>query len=166
MPFFKFPVMLVLFLVLFTGGKVLPFLFVAFGLFMLLRVAGQISRYEPQPTVSVDQLGDLRTDVAMTLLDLDNDNRVKTNPDVRSRVRAASRYYAQASAEVDRGVRRRDRDGVARTLQRARYELEAASAELDGRALPEPPQVPRSREAVAVATRPSSRRRHRRTCCW
>jgi len=165
-PFFKFPIMLVLFLVLFSGGRVLPFLFVALGLFMLLRIAGQISRYEPQPSVSVDQLGELRTDVAVNLLDLDNDDRVKTNPDVRARVRTASRYYAQASAAVDRGVRRRDREDVARALHRAGYELDAASAELDGRAAPEPPDELRTSQRVTVATRPQVRRHYRVGCRW
>ena len=166
MPFFKFPLMLVLFLVLFSGGRVLPFLLVALGLFMMLRIAGQMSRYEPQPTVSVDQLGDLRTDVAVTLLDLDNDDRVKTNPDIRSRVRTASSYYAQASAAVDRGVRRRDRDDVARALHRASYELEAASAELDGRSAPDPPDELRTSQRVAVASRPQARRHYRVGCRW
>ena len=166
MPFFKFPIMLVLFLVLFSGGRVLPFLFVALGLFMLLRIAGQISRYEPQRSVSVDQLGELRTDVAVNLLDLDNDDRVKTNPDVRARVRTASRYYAQASAAVDRGVRRRDREDVARALHRAGYELDAASAELDGRAAPEPPDELRTSQRVTVATRPQVRRHYRVGCRW
>ena len=166
MPFFKFPLMLVLFLVLFSGGRVLPFLLVALGLLMLLRVAGQLSRYEPQPTVSVDELDDLRTDVAVTLLDLDNDDRVKTKPDVRTRIRTASRYYTKASTAVDRGVRRRDRDDVARGLQRARYELEAASAELDGRVAPEPPDTLRTSQRVAVATRLQVRRHYRVGCRW
>ena len=166
MRFPKFPIMLLLFLVLFTGGKVIPFLFVAFGVMMLLGAVSQARRYEPRPTVGTDELDDLRTDVAVTLLDLDNDDRVKSNPDARTRLRTASSYYTKASAAVDRGVPRRDRDNVARALHRARYELEAASAELDGRAAPEPPDTLRSSQRVAVATRPEVRRRYRVGCRW
>ena len=168
MPFVKFPLILFLFLVLFTDGTAIPFVFVAFGILFLLGVARQMPRYEPRPSVSTDELDDLRTDVAISLLEADDDERLNTNTDARSRVRAASGLYTKASTALDRGVRRRDRGAVAKTLYRARYELEAASAELEGRSPPEPPDARPPKQQVAVATRPSSRRRQyrRHICGW
>jgi hypothetical protein len=66
---------------------------------------------------------------------------------------------------LDRGVRRRERDAVAETLYRARYELEAVSASLDGRTVSASPEPPTRATAVEVATR-SPRRRRAYYCCW
>ena len=165
MAFVKFPFLLMLLAILFTGGRIVPFILIGFGIWILLGVMSQVGRYEPKPTVTTDELDELRNDVAVSLLYLDNDDRVKSNPDVRTRIRTASRYYARASAAVDRGVSRRDRNDVARALYRARYELEAASAELEGQAAPEPPDELRTGQRVAVATRPQVRR-YRVGCRW
>ena len=102
--------------VLFTGGKIIPFLFIAFGLLFVLGVARRGYRYEARPTVGSDELANLRTDVAVGLLEVDDDVRLRTNPNARSRFEAAGTYYTKASKALDRGVRRRDRDAVARTL--------------------------------------------------
>lgn len=166
MGFFKFPLMLFLFAVLFTGGKIIPFLFIAFGLMVLLRVATQPRVYERRPSISAEQLDELRSDVAITLLELDNDDRIATNPDLRTRLRTAGRYYTKASTALDRGVSRRDRDEVARSLYRARYELEAAAAEREGRAAPEPPETLRARGTVVVAAPRRQMRHYRVGCRW
>jgi hypothetical protein len=168
MPFIRFPFLLVMFFFLMIGGRILPFLFVAFGLWFVLGVVRQGYRYEARPTVGSDELASLRTDVAIGLLEVDDDARLKTNPNARSRFEAAGTYYTKASKALDRGVRRRDRDAVAGTLYRARYELEATAAALDGRTLPEEPESPPGRR-VLVATRqqrrPSRQRRHSH-CGW
>jgi hypothetical protein len=165
MAFLKFPFLVVVILVMATGGRILPFFFFALGLLFVLGVVRRGYRYEARPTVGSDELASLRTDVAVGLLEVDDDVRLKTNPNARSRFEAAGTYYTKASKALDRGVRRRDRDAVARTLHRARYELEATAAALDGRDLPEPPPSRSSSGRVMVATRPS-RQRRRSHCGW
>jgi hypothetical protein len=168
MAFLRFPFLLMVMFLLMTGGRILPFLFIAFGLLFVLGAVRRGYRYEPRPTVSSDDLANLRTDVAVGLLEVDDDLGLKTNPNARSRFEAAGTYYTKASKALDRGVRRRDRDAVARTLYRARYELEATSAALDGRTLPEEPESP-SGQRVLVATRQQrrpSRQRHHSHCGW
>ncbi|MCH7844939.1 MAG: hypothetical protein IH850_03830 [Acidobacteria bacterium] len=162
---FRFPIMLVIFFLIFTGGRIIPFVFVAFGLWFLLGVMRQGTRIERRPGVTSDELDDLRTEVAIGLLEVDDDNRLTTNKAARSRLETAGRYYTKASATLDRGVRRRERDAVAETLYRARYELEAVSASLDGRTVSASPGPPTRATAVKVAT-PSSRRRRAYYCCW
>jgi hypothetical protein len=165
MPFTRFPIMMVLFFLLFAGGKILPFLFIAFGLWFALSVARHAYRFEPAPTVTPQQLTDLRTDVAASLLNVDDVVRQSANREARSRFEAAGRYYAAASAAIDRGVRRRDRDAVARDLYAARYELEATAAALEGRPMPEPPEAHHKTAKVMVAPRPNHRRCHS-YCGW
>ncbi len=161
---FRFPIMLVIFFLIFTGGRIIPFLFVAFGLWLLLGVVRQGARIERRPGVTSEELDDLRTEVAIGLLEVDDDNRLTTNKAARSRFETAGRHYTKASAMLDRGVRRRERDAVAETLYRARYELEAVSASLDGRTVSASPEPTRA-TAVKVAS-PSSRRRRAHYCCW
>jgi hypothetical protein len=165
MVFAKFPFLLVIFLLVVGAGRVIPFLFIGFGLWMLLGFVGHTVRYESRPRVTAEELGTIRTDVAVGLLDVDDDVRLPSNTDARSRFAAAGAYYVKASAALDRGVRRRDREAVARTLYRARYELEAASAALDGRTVPEPADSAKITRPVAVATRPSYQR-HRSCYRW
>jgi hypothetical protein len=168
MPFIRFPFLLLMFFFLMIGGRILPFLFIAFGLWFVLGVVRQGYRYEARPTVGSDELANLRTDVAIGLLEVDDDARLKTNPNARSRFEAAGIYYAKASKALDRGVRRRDRDAVAGTLHRARYELEATAAALDGRTLPEEPESPTGRRVLVASRqqrRPSRQRRHSH-CGW
>ena len=169
MAFIKFPFLLMVMFFLMTGGKIIPFLLVAFGLWFVLGMVRQGYRNEARPTVGSDDLASLRTDVAVSLLEVDDDVRLKTNPNARSRFEAAGIYYAKASKALDRGVRRRDRDAVAGTLYRARYELEATAAALDGRTLPEEPESAPGR--IKVATRPDQQRRPSRQrrhshCGW
>jgi hypothetical protein len=168
MPFIRFPFLLLMFFFLMIGGRILPFLFIAFGLWFVLGVVRQGYRYEARPTVGSDELANLRTDVAIGLLEVDDDARLKTNPNARSRFEAAGIYYTKASKALDRGVRRRDRDAVAGTLHRARYELEATAAALDGRTLPEETESPTGRRVLVASRqqrRPSRQRRHSH-CGW
>ena len=168
----RFPFLLVVFFLLWSSVKIAPFLLLVVAAWFLLGVvARQGYRFEPAPTVSEEQLAELRNDVAIGLLDVDDDMRLKTNSDARSRFEAAGRYYTRASRTLDRGVRRRDRDAVARTLYRARYELEATAAALEGRTLPEEPVSPPSRQQVMVAAprsreRRRSRQRRHSYCGW
>jgi hypothetical protein len=166
MGFVKFPLMLFLFVVLFTGGKIIPFLFVGLGVMLLVRAATQPRRVEQRPSISPGQLDDLRSDVAVSLLELDNDERITSNPDLRARVRTAGKYYTKASAVMDRGAPRRHRDEAARALYRARYELEAAAAERDGYQAPEPPARLRSPGAVVAAAPRRQIRHYRVGCRW
>lgn len=166
MGFFKLPLMLFLFAVLFTGGKIIPFLFICFGVMILLRVATQPRYREARSSISADQLDDLRSDVAISLLELDNDERISSNPDLRTRLRTAGKHYTKASGALDRGVTRRDREGVARSLYRARYELEAAAAERDGGAAPDPPETMRAPGTVVVAAPRRQMRHYRVGCRW
>jgi hypothetical protein len=166
MGFFRFPAMLFLFVVLFTGGKILPFLFIGFGLMIVARIATAPRSYETRSSISAEQLDELRSDVAIGLLELDNDDRIAANPDLRTRLRTAGTYYAKASSVMDRGVSRRDRDEVARALYRARFELDAAEAERDGRPAPEPPETLRSPGTVVVAAPRRQMRRYRVGCRW
>lgn len=169
MALIKFPFLLVVMFVLFTGGKIIPFLLVAFGLWFVLGVVRQGYRYEPSPTVTADELANLRTDVAVGLLEVDDDVRLKTNPNARSRFEAAGTYYTKASRALDRGLRRRDRDAVAGTLYRARYELEATAAALEGRTLPEEPDSAPGQVMVVSRRdqqRRPSRQRRRSHCGW
>ncbi len=163
MPFIKFPFLIVVFFLLMTGGRILPFVFFAFALWFLLGVVRQSSRFEPSPTITSDELAGLRNDVAVGLLDVDDDMRLKSNPDARTRFEAAGTYYTRASKALDRGVRRRERDAVAGTLYRARYELEATSAALDGRTMPHRPVSPPAEGQTMVLTRQPRQRRH--SCC-
>jgi hypothetical protein len=162
---FRFPIMLVIFFLIFTGGRIIPFLFVAFGLWFVLGVVRQGALIERRPGVTSAELDDLRTEVAIGLLEVDDDKRLTTNKAARSRFETAGRHYTKASAMLDRGVRRRERDAVAETLYRARYELEAVSASLDGRTVSASPEPPTRTTAVEVATR-SPRRRRAYYCCW
>ncbi len=157
--------MLVIFFLIFTGGRIIPFVLVALGLWFLLGVMRQGARIERRPGVTSAELDDLRTEVAIGLLQVDDDNRLPTNKAARSRLEAAGRHYTNASALLDRGVRRRERDTVAETLYRARYELEAVSASLDGRTVSASTEPPTRATAVEVATR-SPRRRRAYYCCW
>lgn len=166
MAFIKFPFLLIVMFVLFTGGKIIPFLFVAFGLWVVLGVVRQGYRHETSPTVTAEELDELRNDVAVGLLEADDDRRLKTNRVARSRFEAAGELYTRASRAMDRGVRRRDRDTVAETLYRARYELEATAAALEGRPLPEEPATRQRPRRVAVATRPMPRPYRRSYCGW
>ena len=133
---------------------------------MLLRVAGQVGRIERRPGVTSEELEDLRTEVAIGLLDVDDDTRLTTNKAARSRFETAGRHYTRASAMLDRGVRRRERDVVAEALFRARYELEAVSASLDGRTVSVAPEPRTGPTAVKVVTRSSRRPRRAHYCCW
>ena len=157
--------MLVIFFLIFTGGRIIPFLFVAFGLWFLLGVVRQGALIERRPGVTSAELDDLRTEVAIGLLEVDDDKRLTTNKAARSRFETAGRHYTKASAKLDRGVRRRERDAVAETLYRARYELEAVSASLDGRTVSASPEPPTRATTVEVATR-SPRRRRAYYSCW
>ena len=76
MPFIRFPFLLVMFFFLMIGGRILPFLFIAFGLWFVLGVVRQGYRYEARPTVGSDELANLRTDVAIGLLEVDDDARL------------------------------------------------------------------------------------------
>jgi hypothetical protein len=164
MSFMKIPFLLVVFFLLMSGESILPFLFVAFALLVVLRAVKQTAyRFEPRPAVSSEALAGLRNDVAVDLLDVDDDMRLKTNADARTRFEAAGTHYTRASKALDRGVPRRDRDAVAGTLYRARYELEATVATLDGRAIPERPSSPSATEQTMVTTRQSRQRRY--SCC-
>ena len=162
---FRFPIMLVIFFLIFTGGRIIPFLLVAFGLWFLLGVVRQGALIERRPAVTSAELDDLRTEVAIGLLEVDDDKRLTTNKAARSRFETAGRHYTKASAKLDRGVRRRERDAVAETLYRARYELEAVSASLDGRTVSASPEPPTRATSVQVATR-SPRRRRAYYSCW
>ena len=163
MPFIKFPFLLVVLFLLMTGGRILPFVFIAFALWFLLGLVRQSRRFEPSATITSDDLAGLRNDVAVGLLDVDDDMRLKTNADARTRFEAAGTHYTRASNALDRGVPRRDRGAVAGTLYRARYELEATVATLDGRAIPERPSSPSATEHTVVITRQSRQRRY--SCC-
>ncbi len=160
---FRFPVLLILFFLIFTGGKVIPFLLIGFGLWFALAVVRQGYRFEPTPTIGSDELANLRTDVAASLLQVDDDVRMRGNREAKARYEAAGAYYTEASKVLDRGVRRRERDAVARTLYRARYELEATAAALDGRTLPAEPEPPARQRTQP--RRAHHRRRHN-YCGW
>jgi len=160
----KIPFLLVVFFLLMSGENILPFLFVAFALLVVLRGVKQTAyRFEPRPAVTTEALAGLRNDVAVGLLDVDDDMRLRASPEARARFEAAGSYYTKASKVLDRGVRRRDRDAVASTLYRARYELEATAAALEGRTLPPEPPRPPARGQTMVVQRPT--RQHRRSCC-
>lgn len=155
--FAKLPILVVVFFLIFGGGRILPFLFFAFALWFVFGFVGQAFRYERRSNVTAEDLSDLRNSVAVDLLDLDDDLRLVINDDAKTHFEAAGAHYTKAADALDRGVRRRDRDRVANTLYRARYELEATSAILDGRAAPD---IGTPRPQVKVAVRPSYRRRH------
>jgi hypothetical protein len=165
MAFIKFPFLLIVMFVLFTGGKIIPFLFVALGLWFVLGVVRHGYRPQPYPGITEEDLAGLRNDVAVGLLEVDDDVRLKGNREARSRFEAAGAYYATASQLLDRGVRRRDRDAVALTLSRAQYELEATAAALEGRPIPEEPAPPRTTRRIQRAPRRSHHRRHN-YCGW
>ncbi len=159
----RFPFLLIVFLLIVGAGKVIPFLLIGLLVWFLLGTMVRTARFEPRPTVSESDLDELRADVAIALLELDDDSRLITNDEARSRFETAGAHYTAASARLDRGVGRRDRDALAKELYRARYELEAASAALDGREIPVEPQLP-TRTATMIEVRPRSYRRMR--CGW
>lgn len=161
---FRFPFLLVIFLFIIGAGQLIPFLLIGFFLLFALGTMSRTVRYQPTPGVSAEDLDDLRSDVALSLLEIDDDSRLVTNDEARSRFEVAGAHYTKASARLDRGVARRDRDAVARSLQRARYELEAASAAMDGREIPVEPTPTPTRQATMVQVRPTHYRRRR--CGW
>jgi hypothetical protein len=162
----RFPFLLVIFLLIIGAGKIIPFLLIGFFLLFALGTMSRTVRYQPRPGVSAEDLDDLRSDVALSLLEIDDDSRLVTNDEARSRFEVAGAHYTKASTRLDRGVPRRDREAVARSLQRARYELEAASAAMDGREIPVEPTPTPTRQATAVAVQARPRSYRRRRCGW
>lgn len=137
-----------------AGAWLLLLLALAAGLWW---VAGGVARQSAggrTMSPSAAEVADLRGRVANQLLDLEDRVRFADAP-TRERFRRAGSLYIRASDDLDHGRGRRARDGAHADLRRARYELEATGALLEGRP---PPRRTKPLQLVWLGPRPQWRR--------